>query len=217
MKDEEITDLLRTLEGKLARADSLNLKLTEEVKFQRSASVLKDLNSNRVVELVVGVIVGIFLGSFIFDNWDSQRLAASAGILLFFTLVSILGCIRQLILINRFDCSQSVSDNQATLVSMRTYHLQFLRLAVLQFPFYLAYILIGFKVLFGINVWETGDRNWLYSNLIIGLILAPVSIWLYRSIRIENLHMKWVRRIYELSGGDQITEAIDFLESVETS
>lgn len=215
MKDDELADLLRTFDEKLEQADSLNLELAEEVKLQRSVSALKDLNSNRVVELVIGVIVGILLGSFIFDNRDSRSAVISGGILLFFTLVSIFGCIRQLILISKFDCSQSVAGNQATLISMRTYHIQFLRLTILQFPFYLAYVVIGFKVFFGVDIWETGDRNWLITNLIIGLLLAPVSIWLYRSIRTENLHIRWVRRLYELSGGDQITRAIEFLDTAK--
>lgn len=216
MKDGELSDLLRSFDDKLAQADILNLKLVEELNIQKSLLALKDLNSNRVVELVTGIIVSVILCSFLVDNRNSRNLVISAGILLFFTFVSILGCIRQLILISRFDYSQSVAENQVTLISMRSYHIQHLRLAILQFPFYLAYVLIGFKVFFGVEIWQTGDRNWLISNFVIGLLLAPFSFWIYRSIAVENLNTKWIRRLYELSGGEQITKAIEFLDAVET-
>lgn len=214
MKDDEIADLYRSFDDKLAQANSLNLKLPGEINVQRSASVLKDLNSNLVVELVIGFVVGVLLVSFMVDNRNSRSLAISAAVLLFFTIGSIFGCIRQLILISSFDCSQSVAENQATLIAMRTYQIQFLRLAILQFPFYLAYILIGFKLFLGVDIWETGDRNWIISNLVVGILLAPISIWLYRSIRVKNLHIRWVRRLFEISGGDQITRAIEFLDGM---
>lgn len=215
MQDDELTDLLRSYDDKLLEANTLNLKLSEEVNVQKSLYVLKDLNSNRVFELVVGVIVAVILGAFIVDNLDSRSLVISAGILFLFTLASILGCIRQLILVARFDCTKSVTENQATLISMRSYHIQFLRLAILQVPFYMAYVLIGFKLLFGVDIWETGDRRWIISNLVIGLLLAPISIWIYRSIVIENLSSKLVRALYEISGGEQITKAIEFLDAIE--
>lgn len=217
MKDDELADLLRTFDDRLAHANSLNLKLAREVNVQRSVSVLKDLNSNRAFELVAGILVAVFLGNFIVDNRDSVSLVVSSAILLIFTFISIFGCIRQLILISRFDCSQTVAENQEALISMRTHHLKYLRLTILQVPFYMAYIVIGFKIAFGIEIWETGDRNWLWLNVLVGLVLAPFSIWLYRLIRINNLHVNWVRRLYELSGGDQITKAMQFLDGAKTN
>lgn len=216
MRDAEFADLLRSFDRKLEDANSLNLKFAEDIKLQKTASVLKDLNSNRVVELVVGILVAAFLGNFLFDNRDSGILLASAAILILFTLIAILGCIRQLILISNFDCSQSVTENQATLISVQAFHLNYLRLTILQFPLYMAYILVGFKVIFGVNIWEDGDRLWILLNLVIGLALLPLSLWLFRIIRQENLHVKWVRRLYEVSGGDQISKAIEFLEEARS-
>lgn len=215
MEDTELTELLKTFDDKLAQANSLNLKLAEEVEVQKSVSVLKDLNSYRVVELVIGIIVAMFLGSFLYDNRESRSLVMSAGILLFFTFVSIFGCIRQLILLSKFDCSQSVTQNQATLISLQTHHINYFRLTILQFPFYLAYILVGFKIFFNVEIWQTGNRNWLISNLLISLVLVPISIWLFRKLQLVNLHVKWVRAVFEFSGGQQVSKAIEFLDQIQ--
>lgn len=215
MKDQEFAELLKTFDDKLTQANSLNLKLAEEVSIQKSVSVLKDLNSNRVVELVIGIVVAVFLAGFLYDNRESQNLVIAGAVLLFFTFVSILGCIRQLILISKFDPSQSVTKNQATLIFLQTHHINYLRLTILQFPFYLAYILVGFKILFNVEIWQTGNRNWIIANLFIGMILAPVSIWLCWKIQLRNLHLRWVKAFFEFSGGKQVSQAMDFLEEIQ--
>jgi hypothetical protein len=215
MNETEIAELLKTFDARLAQTTSNNLKLAEEVKVQKSFSVLKDLSRYRIIELVIGIVIGLFLVNFLSANRESPNLVISAGILLFFTGIGIAGCVRELVLISQFDFAQSVTQNQATLISLQTHHINYLRLAILQFPFYLAYILIGFKILFGVEIWVTGNRNWLISNIILGFILFPVSIWLYRKIQIKNIHLKWVASIINLFGGKQLSKAMEFMDEIE--
>ena len=215
MNDTELAELFETFDDKLTRSISVNLKTAEELRMLKSVSVIGELRQQRIIELIFCAVIILFLGSFLYANLESPSLTISAGIITFFVILDISGTVRQLVLISKFDYAQSVTQNQAILVSLQTHTVIYLRLAILQPPFFLAYILIGFKVFFDVEIWIAGNRNWLISNLILGIILIPVSVWLYRKIQIKNLHIKWVKSLIEFSGGKKLSRAMLFLKEIE--
>lgn len=215
MKDEELNELLKTFDEKLNRSLAVNLQTVKEIKMQKSVFALNKLRISGIIEIIVGAVFAIFLGNFIYENSNSLSLTISALILDVFAIAVIAGAVRQLILISEFEVSSNVTESQRILATLRTHRLTYLRLAILQFPFFLAYILIGFKVFFNTNIWETGNKNWLISNVMLGIILIPVSIWIIRKIQPANLHIKWVRTLVETTSGQEISNAMIFLDEIE--
>lgn len=215
MKDEELNELLKTFDGKLNRSLAFNLQTVNEIKMQKSVFALNKLRTYSIIEIIVGAIFVIFLGNFIYENLNSLSLTISALILDIFAIAAIAGAVRQLILISEFEVSSNVAESQRILTTLRTHRLTYLRLAILQFPFFLAYILVGFKVFFNTDIWETGNKNWIISNIIFGIIIIPISVWLFRKIQPANINIKWVRTLVETTVGKEISAAMTFLDEIE--
>lgn len=215
MKDEELNEILKTFDEKLNRSLAFNLQTVKEIKMQKSVFALNKLRTYSIIEIIVGAIFVTFLGNFIYENLNSLSLTVSALILDIFAITAVAGAIKQLILISEFEVSSDVTESQRILATLRTHQLIYLRLAILQFPFYLAYILVGFKVFFKTDIWETGNKNWIISNIILGIILIPLAVWVCRKIQPANLHLKWVRTLVEMTVGKEISNAMMFLEEIE--
>lgn len=215
MNDQELTNLLNAFDKKISQLSTVNQQPISELQILKSIFALDKLRWRRIIELSFTTTVLLFLGSFLYSNCYNLSLAISAAILMFFLIIQNIGIIRQLFLISKFDYAQSVAENQAILASLQTYIVTFLGLAILQFPFFLAHIIIGFKVLFDIDIWAEGNRNWLCANLILSVIFLPISIWVYRQISVENLGREWVKSIIESAGGKKVFEAMEFLGEIE--
>lgn len=215
MKDEELDHILKTFDHKLSRSIDFNFKITQDTQIRKSVFALRNLRFYSIFEVIVAGLVMVFLGNFIYENFGNLPLMLSGLILDIFAVIAISGAVRQLILISEFEVASSVIDSQQILTRLQTHNITYLRLAILQFPFFLAYLVVGFKTVFNIDIWTIGNKNWLLSNLAFGFILLPVSIWIYRQISVENLHRKWVRSLVEFSGGEKIAEAMSFLTEIE--
>lgn len=216
MKQQELDDLLSAFNKKITSTSDFNKKLFGDWQMQKSASVLDKLRFWRIAELIFAVVFQLFLGSFLYANRESLSLVVSAAILMFFVILEIVNNARQLVLISQFDYTKNVTENQAALVALETHIIGFLRLVGLQLPFFLAYILIGFKVFFNVDIWTEGNKNWLSANIVLSALLIPVSIWIYRQISARNIDKKWVAALIESAGGKKLSEAMKFLNEIES-
>lgn len=215
MKDEELSKILKTFDQKLNRAIDFSFKIAQEAQIKKSVFALRNLRFYSIFEVIVAGGAMIFLGNFIYENFGEPSLMLSALILDFFAVFAISGAVRQLILISEFEVASNVIESQQILARLQSHNITYLRLAILQFPFFLAYILVGFKIFFNTVIWETGNEIWLFSNLILGLILIPVSVWGYKKINPTNLHINWVCNLVEMMGGKEISNAMEFLDEIE--
>ncbi len=215
MKEQELNDLLSAFNKKITSTSDFNKKLFGELQMQKSALALDNLRFWRIIELIFAVVVQLFLGSFLYANRESLSLTISAAILMFFVILEIINNVRQLVLISQFDYAKKVTENQAALVALQTHIIGFLRLMALQLPFFLAYILIGFKVFFNVDIWTEGNKNWLLANLILSVLFIPVSIWTYRQISARNIDKRWVAVLIESAGGKKVSEAMKFLNEIK--
>lgn len=216
MEKDELLNLLSSYDHKISQANAISLQAVEGLQVHKSKSVLKGLLYHRVAELMLGLAVTVCLALFTYYNISSVSLVVAAAVIMVFMVIAISGCIRQIIRINQFDYARSVSENQQMLAGLQAHIITYLRLSVLQLPLYFAYIMVGFKLIFGLNIWQVGYDNWLISQGILSILLVPVSLWLYRKISYKNLHINWVKRLVAASGGKHVTQAMAFLQEIDT-
>lgn len=216
MEKDELLDLLSSYDDKISQANAISLQAVEGLQVHKSKSVLKGLLYQSMAELLIGLAVTVFLTLFIYYNLSSVSLVVAAVVIMAFVVIAISGCIRQIIRINQFDYSRSVSENQQMLASLQAHIIMYLRLSVLQLPLYFAYIMVGFKVIFGVNIWQVGDTNWLISQAVLSILFVPLACWLYRKISYKNLHINWVKRLVAASGGKHVTQAMAFLQEIDS-
>lgn len=140
MEENELSGLLNQFDVRLSKSDAKIQKLTNEINFQKTESELNKMTRLSIFELVLGLLVSVVLIGLMSSGWNEPAVVISAGLILLFTVAALVGCIHQLELISRFDISRPVTENQKVLAGMQTHLILYLKIAILQFPFFLAYI-----------------------------------------------------------------------------
>jgi len=215
MEDKELYELLNEYDKKISHSLSINTQLASELKTEKANFHLKKLLRNRFIELLIGLIFSFVLGNFLYKNWHSPGLAISSGIIMAFAIFALSGCIRQIILISKFDFKKPIIENQKLLAMLQSFIIIYLRIGLLQFPFYLGYVSIAFRMFFGIDIWQNGDLTWLIIQLALSVLLIPLSIWIFKKISHKNMNIRWVKYLIESSGGKTVTLAMEFLNEIE--
>ncbi len=211
MKENEIKELWKNDEtwGKINFQESL------EMKQFKSKKALRGLITRRIIESVIFILLFTWLTEFAISNAGTGGYYLISGIVLsIFCLVGFIGSIRQIAAIIKLDYLGSVTEVQQKLERLKAYNLQVIRLLMLSLPFYFAYIVIGFKAIFNVDIVTNGSNAWLISNLVITLLFIPLAIWIYKQLNLSS-KKNWVKQIIFDNGGKQIRTAAEFFSEIK--
>jgi hypothetical protein len=200
---------------KLDRVLKLNLQALKSAKMDKSRSALNRYKASRVFELITCVVFADLLGAYLVHRLTAPTLAIPALILGAFTVAAIAGCVRQLILLHQISFADPVTTIQTKLESVKLHMLETTRLMILSLPFYFAYIVIGFDLLFGVDMLAQGDRAYIYENVVLSVTFFLPAIWLFRNLNFRNAGHPIIRLFINGAGGKQLLAATDFLNQIE--
>jgi hypothetical protein len=221
MDTNELKNMWQAYDARLEKSLTLNARCIEAIQSQKVKSAFTSLRSYKIYEMALGLLFLFALGKFLYANQAKFYFVAAAGVLMLFCVVAIIGAVKQIALIAQTRYDQNIIDNQKKLtmfqssVLLQTSIIKYLRLLLLSLPFYTAYIIIGFKLLFNIDIVTTGDHTWWIAQIILSLLFVPVSLWLYGKISINNMHIKWVRTFIESAGGKSIGKALRYIKELD--
>jgi hypothetical protein len=194
---------------KVDRVLRLNLESLKAAKMDKTRSALGRFKAMRVFEMLMGIAVLLLLGSYI-----SHRLAVPALIFAASVLVPVIGNIRQLILLGQIDYAEPVTVIQRKLEEIKLNYLRSIRWPVLMLPLYLVYVVLGFNLLFGVDILAQGDRTFLWINLVVSLIFLAPAIWVFRNLSFSNIGNPVIRVLVHGAGGKQMIAAVEFLNAL---
>ncbi|MGA9452720.1 MAG: hypothetical protein WBW41_15405 [Verrucomicrobiia bacterium] len=200
---------------KLDRLLKLNLQALQTAQMDKSQSALNRYKMHRVVELIPGVVFAGFLGAYVVHRWAVPTLAIPALILDAFIIAAIAGCVRHLILLRQINFAEPVTVIQAKLEAVKLHMLDTSRLMILSLPFYFAYIVLGFDLLFGVNILAQGDRAFIYANAALSVALFLPAIWVFRNLNFRNASHPVIRIFINGAGGKPLLAAADFLNRID--
>lgn len=182
--------------------------------FLRSRKELKKFLRWRFLETISFSICVLLLTRFVLNNHAGIHFVLAGVILGIFAFTGLLRSAWQMILILRIDYSGPVTGFQEQLEKAKIYNLQTLRLIFLSLPFYFAYIVIGFRILFGADIFSKVNESWLWINLVVSILFVYPSVWLYRNLSYKSRH-RWLMGLIMDNGGKQLRDALQFLEDIE--
>jgi hypothetical protein len=130
-----------------------------------------------------------------------------------FSIIGAIGNLWQIRLIFQLDYSIPVTDFLIQLEKLKLYSLQTLRLLFLSIPFYFAYVIVGFKVLFNFDIYSNANSVWMIWNIVLSLLLVPVSIYFVKQLKVCT-RRNWVKKLIADNGGKQIDSAIQFINEI---
>jgi MFS family permease len=211
---QDLTQLWAAQEKQLQQSVRLNTITLNEIKTHKAQHKMRGYLGLNVFSLIVGVLMASFSSYFIFTHLDAIHMLLSGAVALVWSLLIFVAAILQLEKLYTLDYTKPVLEVQHKLNVIRLSALYFLRVSLMTLPFYFAYLLMFFDVVFGVDIYVSGDTNWLISQAAFSLLLGVLALYLYRQLSPENINKpltKWLMQGF----GSQAMEAAEELNQLE--
>ena len=214
----ELEDLKLSWAGlnrKLDRNWKLNLQLIRQTNLDKAQQKMKNLILVKALTLGFYLISMALFLVFAVNNWSVIHMAATGVLLGLWALAVCIASIHELELITSLDYSQPIPMLQKRLMKIRLTNIKYLRLGIWIIPLSFAFVILFFKVIFGVDIVAVGNTTWIIANAVFSIVVfVPLAIWLTKKISPKNAEKKWMNKL--LGGtGSQITTALSFLSEVE--
>jgi hypothetical protein len=216
MEFEELKNVWQKQDAKLNESISLNKSLLKEIKLEKAQSRLQKLYTDRIWRIVFYAGIMLLFGLYIGNNAPVPQLMISGVVYLILAAIGLIGAINQLTMVQSIDFSDSIPVILKKLTLLKLNVLRFIRLGIWTVPLYTASIIIMFDVLWGVDIYTVGDKNWWVSQIVLSALFVPLAFWLYNKLSIKNMNKGYMKNLFNSSGGRKITESIDFLNEIAT-
>jgi len=215
MELNEFKNIWQQYDNKLESSLKLNQRCLEMIQAQKTRSKLAPLMRIRVFEMIAHAVAIWWLAGFLLRYYAEWKFALSAVVLIGFFILSFITCLKQVIIFRRIDYSDDIITIQSAMVMLQTHNADYVRLGFLWIPTYMAYPLIFFKAVGGIDISQVGADWWMAQLIFSGLLLFP-CLWIYRQLNYRNIHKPWVNKWLQALSGKHITNAMRFVREMES-
>jgi hypothetical protein len=196
-------------------AIKINQEMLNVLKVNEQIKVLRNMQWARIIESVLFFIIIVSLWQYIVQDFTMSAAKVSAFILNVFAITGFAGGIGQIILISKVDYSNPVSELQKDIYRICSHKLQLTKLLLMSVPFYLAYVFIGFDIMFGVDLFQHLKQHmiWFYS-LSSGLLLI-VTVWFLGKLHYKNIATLWVQKAIHFIVGERLVSMAQFINNIE--
>jgi len=201
-------------EKQLKNSWQLNLELLRTINLDKAKSRMDSLTRITAITLAFYLGSALLFAFFAVQNMGKLQFVLSGGLLAFWSGLIATGSMQQLGLIAQIDYSEPIPVLQKKLETLKLVILKYLRLGVWILPFFMVFVVVGFKALLGIDIITVGDTKWLIVQAIISIAFIPLTIWLYKKLSPENIDKKWMNTLLK-GAGSQISEALECIKKIE--
>ena len=125
-----------------------------------------------------------------------------------FNIFAVAAYIRHLALLDQINIADSITQTQQKLSRIQASLNNVGRILILQAPLYCTFYYSDEMVA------HAGTLFWLIQFVVVTFFVV-VSVYLYRTLTMKNMHRKWVRRIMESFGGKTLMRAMEFVNEIE--
>lgn len=214
----ELDDLKKSWkeqDQKLELTLNVNQEQVKKENLKKTKNVFGKFILFRFFEAAFNLAAMILSAFFILNNWPEIQFVISGFIFSVLVLSGFISSALKILTARSIDFSEPAAVTQKKLASLKTQILVYIRLGILSLPFFPIYIIIGFKALFDVDIWNLADSDYWTANFILCILFIPISIFVFQKISFKNLHIKWVRSFLESSGGKQFLQALEMLNEIE--
>lgn len=221
---DELKTMWQSNDEKLEKSIKLNEQSVELIQAQKVASKLTPLYRQRMIECIFHVIAIVLLFGFLFRNLTEFPYAFSGIVLLAFYVTTLINAINQIRLIANMDFNKDLATTQSSLVILQTHIINYVKLAILFIPTFLAYPTVITKVIKDLDIKALADLdiiaksngNWLTIQFWVFIVLVPLGVWFYNQVNYKNMDKAWVQNFIQKSSGKRVTKALRFLKELQS-
>jgi hypothetical protein len=194
----------------------VNIRLTRQLlsatKMNRARSALQRLAVFLALESVIALAVIIVLGSFIGDHIAMVRFAVPAAALDLFEIATLIVLIQQIRLALHIDYSKPVAAIQKQLESLRMLHIRHFQWTVLLAPLlWTPLLIVALEGFLRVDAYKTLGAAYLLANLLFGLAIIPLAIWLSKRFSDRMGRSPFLQRLMKDLAGYNLNVATGFL------
>lgn len=201
-----------TYDKQLEKSEALNLSPLQQSGLRMTRSTLSGLSLGVVAELLMGIVVVILLGLFIGNHLSQPAFLLPALALQLFALFQLVFALHQLVTINRLDYSQPILTSQKRLATLRIQRIRVTMWTFLLSPLlWVPLLIVMLKGLLGVNTYTTFNTAWLVSNLLFGLAVIPIMLWVCKRFAHYWQNSPLTQRLMDDIAGRNLSEAVTFL------
>lgn len=194
---------------KLDESIRLNRQLLSEKHLDGARSALQRLAALLALGAIVWFAIAVALGSFIYEHISTLRFALPAAALDLFAIGMFVATIRQIAAVQQIDYSRPIAAIQKQLETLRVLRIRITQGALLAGAVVWApFVIVVSKAIFGAN---TYDAAWLWANVLFGLSLIPLAIWLSKRFGDRVGQSPFIQRLMRDIAGRNLNAATDFL------
>lgn len=214
----ELDDLKRRWEDqdrKLEASLRLNTRLLNESVLAKTNTALKGLSRLLWFELVMNSVAVLWTGSFLAKHVAEPRFLIPAVALHLCVIALIIACVRQLVAIKMLDYSAPIVVIQKRLESLRAERIRATKLTLLCSPLlWTPLLIVALKSLFGVDAYTTLGAAYLLANLLFGLLVILLAVWISRRYAARMGGSPLVQRLMRDLAGHSLNAAASFLSSI---
>ncbi|PWT98788.1 MAG: hypothetical protein C5B52_11650 [Bacteroidetes bacterium] len=201
---------------KLESNVKLNNLVLKKLILQNTKHKLNKALVALAIEALAFFIFLFFIVNFALAFHHSVSVFISCIVLGIFGITGLAGIISQIGLISEIKFDLPVVEIQKKIERVKMQGILFLKIALMSIPFYMCYVILGFRLIWGVDIFVQGDKAWWWSQIILSVgVFLPLCIWLWKKISYKNIHIKWVRALVERTTYKQLSYAMENLKETE--
>lgn len=215
MNLDDIKNQWSAFDKKLDSNIKLNALLLKEVSLNKTNSYLRRLSVPIYVELILSFFVLLILGNFIWNNLQEIKFLIPAISLDLFIIFLVHSSIKQLIEINSIDFSEPIITNQKKLESLKVRRINETKMVFLVSPLlWVPLLIVVVRAITGLDPYAIFSASWLVGNLLFGLAVIPVVLWVSKHYSHKFESSPFLQSIMNDIAGRSLNEAIGFLDKL---
>lgn len=212
---EDFKDEWADYDRKLDASLRLNARLLRESGLGRTRSVLTRLLVRVVGDLVINLALVIALAMFVANHLDQPRFLVPGLVLNLGAILLVIGCAQQLALLKSIDYGAPVIAIQRRLQRLRILRIRTSKWLLLCVPLiWTPMLIVTLKGYLGLDAYASFSGRWLVANLVAGLAMIPLIIWISRRYAGRLQGAAFYRRLLDDIAGRNLAAATGYLDAL---
>jgi hypothetical protein len=200
-QDRKIDEVLR-----------INRQLLAVAKLDRLRTPLRRFMTGLGIEIALLALALLVVGNFIAGSVAELRFVWPAAALDLWLILALAFTVRQFVAARRIAFEKPVAVLQREIADLRILRLHALRWELLtgQIVWWVPFLILALKLLFGIDAYQYLSATFIAVNLLFGVALIPVAIWLAKRYGRAWAGSPFMRKLGDVIAGRSLTAAQNY-------
>ena len=200
---------------KLDESLRLNWQPLKTMKLSRARSALQRLAALLALESVFWFAGIAALGLFIYRHITLMQFALPAAVLDLYAIGNFAVLIAQIASAHQIDYDRPIAVIQKQIEALRVLRIRYIQGSVVGgFVVWMPFVIVAFKGFFGLDVYRLFDTAWIITNVLFGLAIMALAIWLSKKFSKRMSRHPGIQNFMRDLAGHNMKAARDFLATL---